>query len=76
MLGKEYSSTLTSINNLVEVLSSQGKYEETQEINRQILTLMKTVLGKKYPYTLTSINNLVSVLSSQGKYKETEEMHR
>ena len=33
VLGKEYPDTLTSINNLAEVLSSQGKYEETEEMH-------------------------------------------
>ena len=64
------------MNNLALVLSSQGKYEEAQEVNRQTLALMERVLGKEHPYTLTSMNNLASVLSSQGKYEEAEEMHR
>ena len=62
MLGKEYPFTLTSINNLVLVLTLQGKYEEAEEIHRQALALKETVLGKEYPDTLTSINNLANVL--------------
>ncbi len=76
MLGKENPSTLTSMNNLAEVLSSQGKYDEAEEMHRQALALRETVLGKEHPDTLGSMNNLAGVLSSQGKYDEAEEMHR
>ena len=76
MLGKKYSSTLISINNLIEVLSSQEKYKKAKAIHRQALTLRKTMLSIEYLSTLTSINNLAGVLSSQGKYKEVEEMYR
>ncbi len=37
MLGKEHPSTLTSMNNLVLVLSRQGKYDEAEEMHRQAL---------------------------------------
>lgn len=34
MLGKEYPDTLMSINNLIEILSSQGSYKEAERIYR------------------------------------------
>ena len=46
VLGKEHSSTLTSMNNLTGVLSSQGKYKEAEEMHRQALATRETVLGK------------------------------
>ena len=76
MLGKEHSSTLTSMINLAEVLRSQGKYEEAERMHRQALTLCETVLGKEHPSTLTSMNNLALVLNSQGKYEEAERIQR
>ena len=76
MLGKEHSDTLTSLNNLASVLSSQGEYKEAEEMHRQLLVLKERIPGMKHPDTLESINNLAEVLSSQGKYKEAEEMHR
>ena len=48
--------------------SSQGKYDEAEEVHGQVLALYETVLGKEHPDTLTSMNNLAEVLSSQGKY--------
>ena len=74
MLGKEHPSTLTSMNNLVSVLKDQGKFEQAEEMLRQALGLMETVLGKEHPDTPGSMNNLAIVLSGQGKDEEAEEM--
>lgn len=62
MLGNEHPSTLTSINNLAEILKRQGKYEEAEEIHRQALALIKRILGKEYPNTLTSVYCLAYLL--------------
>jgi len=48
-------------------LSRQGKYEQVEEMHRQVLRLRETVLGKEHPDTLTSMNYLASVLRDQGK---------
>jgi hypothetical protein len=68
VLGKEHPDTLTTMNNLANVLSDQGKYEQAEEMHRQTLGLRETVLGKEHPFTLISMNNLVTVLSHQDKY--------
>ena len=75
MLGKEHPSTLTSMNNLALVLSSQGKYEKAEEMHRQALALEGRMLGKEHPDTLGSMNNLTEMLSRQDKYEKIEEMH-
>jgi hypothetical protein len=76
VLGKEHRSPPTSMNKLVGVLSNQGKYEQADEMHRQVLGLREAVLGNEHPSTLTSINNLAGVLRDQGKCEEAEEMHR
>lgn len=62
--------------NLAEVLSSQGKNEEAEEMHGRALALREMMLRKEYPSTPTSMNNLAEVLSSQDKYEEAEEIHR
>ncbi|KEF51034.1 uncharacterized protein A1O9_12918 [Exophiala aquamarina CBS 119918] len=62
VLGLDYPSTLTSVNNLASVLQDQGKYTEAEEINRRALAGFGEGLGLDYPYTLTSVSNLVLVL--------------
>jgi hypothetical protein len=39
-------------------LSDQGKYEQTEEMDRRALGLRETVLGKENPETLASMSNL------------------
>ena len=75
-LGKEHSSTLTSVSNLALVLQDQGKYEEAETMNRRALDGSEKALGKEHPSTLTSVSNLASVLQDQGKYEEAEMMNR
>src|SRR2546421_2819715 len=67
VLGKVHPETLKTKNNLAEVLSNQGKYEEEEEIHRQGLTVSEKILGKEHPDTLTSKNNLASLLNARGK---------
>jgi hypothetical protein len=55
VLGKEHPSTLTSMNNLAEVLRDQGKYKQVEEIHRLAFRPVEIVLGKERPSTLTSI---------------------
>ena len=76
VLGCEHPHTLTSVSNLGNVLSSQGKYEEAEAMHRRALEAKEKVLGREHPNTLTSVSNLGNVLSSQGKYDEAEAMHR
>jgi hypothetical protein len=63
VLGKEHPDIMGSINNSANVLSRQSKYEQVEEMHRQVLRLKETVLGKEHPSTLTSMNNLALVLS-------------
>ncbi|KAK8097365.1 kinesin light chain [Apiospora sp. TS-2023a] len=76
VLGREHPDTLSSMNNLANVLKNQGKYVEAEEMHRRTLALRETVLSREHPDTLASMNNLAESLRQQGKYVEAEEMHR
>ena len=67
---EEHSSTLTSMNNLAEVLSNQGKCEEVEGIHRQTLALREAVLGTEHPDTLTSMYNLAYTMKLQSRNEE------
>ena len=60
------------MNNLVLVLSRQGKYEEAEEIHRQALALTKRVLRKEHPDTLTNVYCLAYLLHHKKRYKDAE----
>jgi len=76
MLGKDHPSTLTSMNNLAEVLLCQGKYSEAEQMHQQTLKLRERVLGKGHPFTLDSMNNLAEAARHLGKYKEAMQIHQ
>jgi tetratricopeptide (TPR) repeat protein len=64
------------MSDLANVLINQAKYEQAEEMHRQALGLMETVLGEEHPGTLTSMNILATLLRDQGKYEQAEEIHR
>jgi hypothetical protein len=74
VLDKGHPDILTSINNPAMVLKDQGKYEQAEEMLRQVLRLSGTVLGGEHPNTLRSMDNLAGVLRDQGKYKQAGPM--
>ena len=74
--GPDHPSTLTSMNNLALVLRGQGKYEQAEEMHRQVLRLMETVLGKQHPDTLTSMNNLAYLLSNRKRFSEADALYQ
>ncbi|KID73289.1 Kinesin light chain 1 [Metarhizium brunneum] len=75
VLGKEHPSTLSSMNNLANMLSILEKDKEAEQMYYQTLQLREKVLGKEHPSTLDSMNNLAGVLLDLGKYKEAEKMY-
>ena len=67
VLGREHPETLTSVSNLGDVLSSQGKYDEAEAIHRQALEAYEKVLGREHPNTLRSIDILSDFLKNHAK---------
>ena len=52
--------------------SSQGKYDEAEEVHGQVLALRERVLGKEHPDTLTSVYCLAYLLHQKKRYKDAE----
>ena len=62
--------------NLAASLKSQGKYDESEKMEREVLAVKQRVLGAEYSETSTTANNLALSLARQGKYDEAEKMER
>ena len=58
VLGAEHPLTLTSIGNLASTYGNQGRWEEAEKLEVQVMETMEKVLGAEHPSTLTSIGNL------------------
>src|SRR5690349_19464681 len=74
--GPRHPNTLTSMNNLAELLRNQGRYGEAEPLYRETLQLSRETLGPRHPLTLTSMNNLAGLLQAQGRYGEAEPLFR
>jgi DUF2075 family protein len=72
VLGDEHPDTLTSMNNLASIYTSQGRGKEAEILGEQVVMTRKRVLGDEHPDTLTSLDNLASIYTSQGREKEAE----
>ena len=55
-------------------LCGQGRSSEAEQLQVQVLALLKEVLGPKHPNTLTSMNNLALTYSEQGRSSEAEQL--
>ena len=66
MLGEHHPDTATSLNNLAELLRSQGDYAAAKPLYEQALAIDKEALGEKHPGYATDLNNLALLLQAQG----------
>ena len=57
-LGKDYPNTLANISNLALTYCSQGRWEEAEQLQVQVMEMSKTKLGDNHPDTLTSMADL------------------
>ncbi len=55
-------------------LYSDGRFEEAEELEVQVMETSSRVLRDEHPSTLTSMANLASTYRNQGRWKEAEEL--
>jgi hypothetical protein len=73
-LGADHPGTLTSINNLALTYGNQGRWEEAEELDVEVMETRKKKLGADHLDTLTGMNNLALIYWSQDRWKEAEEL--
>ena len=76
VLGPEHGDTLSTMNNLANVLSAEGHYPEAEKLLRETLDTCRRVLGPEHRQTLQALYNLANVLESKGQYAEAEKLYR
>lgn len=75
-LGEDHPYTLTSRNNLANVLMSIGKFQDAEIEHRRCLASKLEQLGNDHPVVATSRYNLGLVLSRRNCMEESEESLR
>ena len=75
VLGHEHPDTLTFMAVLASKYQSQGRLEEAEDLDVQVMETRKRVLGPEHPDTLTSMADLASTYRSQSRLEEAGELH-
>ncbi|CAG8357010.1 unnamed protein product, partial [Penicillium salamii] len=52
----------------------EGRWEEAEHLDVQVMKTRKTKLGEDHPNTLTSMSNLASTFWNQGRWEEAEQL--
>ena len=71
LFGEEHPNTLTGMGNLACTYKNQGRLNEAELIETQVMDMAKKLLGAEHPDTLISMGNLASTYENQGRWNET-----
>ena len=74
LLGAEHPDTLRSMANLACTYMHQGRWNEAEKVEVQVMDMRKKLLGAEHPDTLTSKADLASTYQNQGRWNEAEEL--
>ena len=74
LLGVKHPSTLLSIANLAVAYWKQGRWNEAEQLEVQVMDMRKKVLSTEHPDTLSSMANLAATYMNQGRWNEAEQL--
>ncbi|KAJ5112223.1 hypothetical protein N7532_000268 [Penicillium argentinense] len=74
LLGAEDEEALASTAMLAEACSLEGRWEEAEQLDVQVMETSKAKLGVDHPDTLMSMSNLASTYRNQGRWEEAEQL--
>ncbi|KAK9604423.1 hypothetical protein V6Z93_002391 [Aspergillus fumigatus] len=74
LLGAQAEEALASTAMLAEAYSLEGRWDEAEQLEVQVMETRKTKLGADHPDTLISMANLASTYSDQGRWDEAEQL--
>ncbi|MEO1376564.1 MAG: tetratricopeptide repeat protein [Cyanobacteria bacterium J06635_10] len=66
-LGENHPDTATSLNDLANLYSRQGKYEQAEPLYIQAVEIVERVLGTNHPSTVIIRNNFENLRKKQGE---------
>ena len=76
VFGPEARETLANVSNLAELYHNQGRYDESERLQRRALEVNERILGRDHPETLTSLNNIAGLYQTLGRYDDAEPLYR
>ena len=57
---------------LASTYSDQGRWNEAEQLQVQVVDMLKKLCGAEHPNTFISMSNLASTYSNQGRWNEAE----
>jgi tetratricopeptide (TPR) repeat protein len=73
-LGEDDEDTLSSQGMLALAKNAQGRWDEAEALQVQVMEAVKKVLGAEHPSTLTNMSNLASIYWHQGQWEEAKKL--
>jgi hypothetical protein len=74
LLGPQSETALESTAMLAIAYRNQGRWEEAEQMEIQVMETRKTKLGEDHPSTLTSMASLAATCRNQGRWEEAERL--
>ena len=74
LLGEEDPNTLICMGNLAFTYRNQGRWNEAEQLEVQVMDKRKRLLGEEHPQTLISIGSLATTYRNQGRWNEAEQL--
>ncbi|KAJ6013114.1 hypothetical protein N7522_003469 [Penicillium canescens] len=74
LFGEEHEEVLDSTSMLATAYRLEGRWEQAEQLDMQVMETRKTKLGEDHPSTLTSMANLASTYWNQGRWEEAEQL--
>jgi tetratricopeptide (TPR) repeat protein len=74
LLGAQAEEALASTAMLAEAYALEGRWDEAEQLQVQVMETRKTKLGADHPDTLMSMANLASTYLKQGRWDEAEQL--
>lgn len=65
-----------SLSRLANLYHWQGKFEEAEQIHKQLLSYEKQTLGEEHIATLVAMGHLAVIYNDQGKWDATKELEK
>ena len=63
LFGPEHSDTLSIMGNLARTYSDQGRWNEAEQLELQVMNMRKKLHGLEHPDTLLSMESLARIYS-------------
>ncbi|KAL6228890.1 hypothetical protein BDW75DRAFT_246232 [Aspergillus navahoensis] len=74
LLGAQAEEALASTAMLAEAYSLEGRWDEAEQLQVQVMETRKMKLGAEHPGTLRSMASLASMYWKQGRWEEAEQL--